>query len=99
METFAAESVESYELELKNEACACVHEVIKHLKLDYRDAIVSVDIKEQTVEDFAVAVGITPTMRLSGFTARKVVAKELESMCGSCAEHKCVDCTCKKRAV
>jgi hypothetical protein len=49
------------------------------------------------VEDFAKANGITPnnaSVRLH--RARKSVAKELTAVCGACAEHNCLDCSCKR---
>jgi len=31
--------------------------------------------------------------------ARKAAAKRLTQVCGACAEHKCLDCTCRRSAV
>jgi RNA polymerase sigma factor (sigma-70 family) len=94
---YAAETPLTYEHELEQTACACIGDVIRDLKGEYRAAIQEVDLGGQTVEDFARANGITPnnaSVRLH--RARKSVAKELTAVCGSCAEHNCLDCSCKR---
>ena len=94
---YAAETPQAYETEIQQTACACVGDVIRDLKGEYREAIQGVDLGGQSVDDFAKASGITPnnaSVRLH--RARKSVAKALTAVCGSCAEHKCLDCTCKR---
>ena len=94
---FAGETPQTYEHELQQVACACIGDVIRDLKGEYRAAIEGVDLGGQYVEYFAKANDITPnnaSVRLH--RARKSVARELTAVCGSCAEHKCLDCTCKR---
>ncbi len=94
---YASEIPLTYETELKATVCACIGDVIRDLKSEYRAAIEGVDLGGQSVEDFAKANDITPnnaSVRLH--RARKSVARDLTSVCGSCAEHKCLDCTCKR---
>ena len=94
---YASEIPLTYETELKATVCACIGDVIRDLKSEYRDAIEGVDLGGQSVEDFAKANDITPnnaSVRLH--RARKSVARDLTAVCGSCAEHKCLDCTCKR---
>lgn len=94
---FAAETPVAYEVELEQTVCACIGDVIRDLKSAYREAIERVDLGGQTVEDFARTQRITPnnaSVRLH--RARKVVSKELTMLCGTCAEHKCLDCTCRR---
>ena len=65
-----------------------------------REAIERVDLGGQSVEDFARARAITPnnaSVRLH--RARKAVARDLTTVCGTCAEHKCFNCTCKRSQV
>jgi RNA polymerase sigma-70 factor (ECF subfamily) len=91
---------EEYEPELQAETCACVQEVIRDLKPEYRAAIEHVDLAGKSVESFAEARSTTPnnaSVRLH--RARKAVAKKLTAICGTCAMHKCIDCGCKQRAV
>ncbi len=94
---YAAETALTYEHELEQTACACIADVIGDLKSDYRSAIQEVDLGGQSVEEFARASGITAnTASVRLHRARKSVAKELTAVCGSCAEHKCMDCSCKR---
>lgn len=86
----------SYEVELMDQACACVTAVIRDLKPEYRDAIEQIDLGEEAVERFAAKKGITAnnaTVRLH--RARRALGNRLTQACGVCAEHKCVDCTCR----
>lgn len=94
---FAVQNPAAYEAELEETVCACIGDVIRDLKNDYREAIERVDLGGQTVEDFARTQQITPnnaSVRLH--RARKAVARELTMLCGTCAEHKCLDCTCRR---
>lgn len=95
-ESYAKEMSLSYEPELEAQICSCVHAVINELKPEYREAIQEIDLGEQTVQDFARSHGTTAnnaSVRLH--RARKAVAKQLTSVCGACAEHKCLDCSCR----
>ena len=96
-ESFAAEAPMSYEPDLKATVCECIGDVIQTLKPEYRDAIEQVDLLEVSVQDYARRESTTAnnaSVRLH--RARKAVAKRLTAVCGSCAEHKCIDCTCKR---
>ena len=99
-EVFAGELPQTYEPEVKSVICKCIGEVIENLKPEYRDAIEQVDLGETPVEVFAQSQQISPnnaSVRL--FRARKSVAKHLMRVCGACAEHKCLDCTCRRSEV
>jgi RNA polymerase sigma-70 factor (ECF subfamily) len=99
-EAFAAEMPEAYVPEIRATVCVCIGQVVGDLKPEYREAIEQVDLGETTVEDFAAAQQISPnnaSVRLH--RARKTVAKHLMTVCGVCAEHKCLDCTCRRREV
>jgi RNA polymerase sigma-70 factor (ECF subfamily) len=96
-EAFAAEAPLSYEAEVAQTACACIKDVIRDLKSEYRTAIEQVDLGGATVEAFAQSQQISAnnaSVRLH--RARKAVAKKLTTVCGACAEHKCLDCTCRR---
>lgn len=97
-ELFGAEASTSYELELEQKVCTCIGDVIGDLKAEYREAIEHVDLAGESVESFAQRQDSTAnnvSVRLH--RARKAVAKRLVQVCGVCAEHKCLDCTCRKR--
>jgi RNA polymerase sigma factor (sigma-70 family) len=96
-EQFAAEVPVSYETEVKANIWPGVLET---LKPEYRNALQAVDLNGQSVAEYANAEGTTPNnvgVRLH--RARKAAAKRLTQVCGACAEHKCLDCTCRKSAV
>jgi RNA polymerase sigma factor (sigma-70 family) len=97
-ELFGAETPTSYEAELEQKICACIGDVIGDLKTEYREAIERVDLGGESVESFAQLQNTTAnnaSVRLH--RARKAVAKKLGQICGVCAEHKCLDCTCRNR--
>jgi RNA polymerase sigma-70 factor, ECF subfamily len=97
-EALAAEAPVSYEAEVAQTACACIGDVIRDLKSEYRTAIEQVDLGGVTVEAFAQSQQTSAnnaSVRLH--RARKTVAKKLTTVCGACAEHKCLDCTCRRR--
>ena len=96
-DSFAAEAPTSYKPGLEQIACACVGDVIQDLKPEYRKAIQQVDLDEVSVQDFALSQRTSAnnaSVRLH--RARKDLAKKLTSVCGACAEHKCLDCTCRR---
>ena len=100
LEAFAKELPEAYQYELRNRACACIGDVLNDLKPEYRSAIERVDLGDATVEEFAKSEAISPnnaSVRLH--RARKAIAKHLKTVCGACAEHKCLDCTCRRKSV
>ena len=99
-ETYSAELPISYEPETAQTVCACIGDVIRDLKDEYREAIEQVDLGGLTVESFAQSQQTTAnnaSVRLH--RARKAVAKKLTAVCGACAEHKCLDCTCRRSQV
>lgn len=98
LEAFGSELTESYEPELQAEVCACLGGVVKDLKSQYREALEQVDLGGETIDAFARSQHTTAnnvSVRLH--RARKAAAKRLLIVCGTCAEHKCVDCTCRPR--
>jgi RNA polymerase sigma factor (sigma-70 family) len=96
MDQFLSGWKDGYEPELKEQTCDCIREVIRDLKPEYRAAIEEIDLAERSVESFAAAQKTTSNnacVRLH--RARKAVAKKLTEVCGTCAAHLCIDCSCK----
>jgi len=94
---FAAQWDESYEMELQNQACTCIREVLSELKPDYRTAIESIDLGGESIEGYAATQQTSANnayVRLH--RARKAAARRLTEVCGTCAAYKCVDCSCKR---
>ena len=95
-----AENAETPEdAELWNEICACVGELVDTLKPEYADALRKVDVDGAAVRDYAEERGITPSnagVRLH--RARAALRRQVERACGTCSEHGCLDCPCKREA-
>ena len=93
---WAVDWSEAYEPEFRDEVCACIQEALIALKPEYRDAIQQVDLGGESLESFAKSQRTSSnnaSVRLH--RARKAVAKQVTAICGACATHKCIDCTCK----
>lgn len=81
---------------LEKAVCQCVKALVPELKSEYGEIVRLVDIEEKPVSDAARALGLTAnnaSVRLH--RARESLKKSLLSTCGACAEHGCVDCSCK----
>ncbi len=83
--------------EMMREVCTCVVGLVDTLKPEYAEALRRVDLDGASVQEYAVAVGISPnnaSVRLH--RARGALHKQLARSCGTCATHGCIDCTCKQ---
>lgn len=82
--------------ELEKAVCQCVKALVPELKAEYGEIVKLVDIEEKPVSEAAAALGLSPnnaSVRLH--RARESLKKSLLSTCGACAQHGCVDCSCK----
>lgn len=82
--------------ELEKAVCQCVKALVPQLKPEYGEIVTLVDIEERLVADAASELGLTAnnaSVRLH--RARESLKKSLLSTCGACAQHGCVDCSCK----
>jgi len=87
---------ESPEAELKDEICQCVSGLLDTLKPEYRDALRIIDLDEGSLNDLAEEAGITSgNAAVRVHRAREALRKQVRVVCGSCAEHGCLDCQCK----
>lgn len=98
LQTFAEELAEDPHDSPDTEArvCRCVSMLKDTLQPTYREALEQVEVFGMPVKDYARQQGITPgnaAVRL--FRARDALRKQVARSCGACAEHGCVDCTCK----
>jgi len=79
----------------QNIVCQCIKQVLPALKPQYSEIIRGVDLGENTLETFAKSAGITPgNAAVRVHRARQALKKQLALTCGTCAEHRCIDCTC-----
>ncbi len=84
------------DLDMRNAACRCVALLADTLKPEYAGALRRVEVDGVSVQDFARESGITANnagVRL--FRARQALRKRVVQSCGTCAEHGCLDCTCR----
>ena len=82
--------------EMRNAVCQCVRELAGTLKPEYAAALSRVEIDGLAVKDYAAEAGITSnnaSVRIS--RVREALRKQVVRSCGTCAEHGCVDCTCR----
>jgi RNA polymerase sigma factor (sigma-70 family) len=80
--------------------CRCVSNLARNLKPEYAAAIQAVEVEGRSLGDFANAEGITANNAgVRVHRAREALKKEVKACCGSCADHGCLDCTCKPVSV
>lgn len=97
-EQFVSEAPVSYETEIEANLCTCIGGVVQALKPEYRTVLERIDLGSEWIADFAQAEGTsTNNASVRLHRARRAAAKKLTQLCGACADHKCLDCTCKRR--
>jgi RNA polymerase sigma factor (sigma-70 family) len=85
--------------EIRNEVCECLLDIVGGLKREYSEALRAVDVEEQRVQDFAAQHRLSVSNAgVRVHRARAALRKQLLRMCSTCAEHGCMNCTCKKEA-
>jgi RNA polymerase sigma-70 factor (ECF subfamily) len=99
-EAFARE-IETHEApagELEAEICACVSRLATTLKPEYAEALQAIEVSGTPVKAFAERKGLSAgNAAVRVFRAREALKKRVTESCGTCAEHGCVNCTCKPR--
>ena len=98
LEAFAheLEAAEQPTEEARNEICACVGRLAATLKPEYAEVLTAVEVDGQPVKTYAETSGLTANnagVRL--FRARDALRRRVIESCGACAEHGCVDCSCR----
>jgi RNA polymerase sigma-70 factor (ECF subfamily) len=98
-EAFARE-LETHEAptdEMEAEICACVTRLAGTLKPEYAEALRTVEVDGTPVKTFAEQKGLSPgNAGVRVFRARAALKKRVVESCGTCAEHGCVNCTCRQ---
>jgi RNA polymerase sigma factor (sigma-70 family) len=83
--------------EIQHEVCACLGDMLKGLKPEYSEILRAVDIEDQRVQDFAEQHRLSVSNAgVRVHRARASLRKQLLRVCATCAEHGCLNCTCKK---
>ena len=83
--------------DMEAEICACVSRLASTLKSEYAEALQAVEVAGTPVKTFAEQKGLSANNAgVRVFRAREALKKRVMESCGTCAEHGCVDCTCKR---
>jgi RNA polymerase sigma factor (sigma-70 family) len=101
LEAFAKEieSADSPAPEMEREICACVSRLATLLKPEYAEALQAIEVAGTPVKTFAEQHGLSPgNAAVRVFRAREALRKQVAASCGVCAEHGCVNCTCRSGA-
>ena len=82
--------------ELHDTVCQCVKRLAATLKPEYADALQQIDVAGTPVKDYAEHAGISASNAgVRVFRAREALRKQVTRACGTCAEHGCLDCSCR----
>lgn len=82
--------------EIAGAICSCIGELAANLKPEYAEAIQRVEVEGVPVQQFAQQAGITANnASVRVFRAREALRKQVHAACRTCAEHGCLDCTCR----
>jgi RNA polymerase sigma-70 factor (ECF subfamily) len=89
--------MEMPEPDFERAICQCVNDLLPTLKNDYSALLRRVELEGASIAEVAVERGMTANnTRVKIHRARTALRKQLELSCGSCAEHGCLDCTCRR---
>ena len=98
-EAFARE-LETHETpsaDMETEICACVSRLAATLKPEYAEALQAIEVTGTPVKAYAEQKGLSSSnAAVRVFRAREALKKRVMESCGTCAEHGCVNCTCKR---
>ena len=84
--------------EMEAEICACVGRLAATLKPEYAEALTEIEVAGVPVKEFAERRGLSSyNAAVRVFRAREALKKRVSESCGTCAEHGCLNCTCKSR--
>jgi RNA polymerase sigma-70 factor (ECF subfamily) len=90
------ETTASPSADLNAEICACVSRLAATLKPEYAEALQAIDVNETPVNVFASAHGLSAgNAGVRVFRARQALKKRVAESCGTCAEHGCLNCSCR----
>ena len=98
-EAFARE-LETHEApstDMETEICACVSRLAATLKPEYAEALQAIEVAGTPVKAYAEQKGLSSSnAAVRVFRAREALKKRVLESCGACAEHGCLNCTCKR---
>ena len=84
--------------DMQNEICACVSRLAATLKPEYAEALTEIEVGGTPVKVFAEQKELSSNnAAVRVFRAREALKKRVTASCGTCAEHGCVNCTCRQQ--
>jgi RNA polymerase sigma-70 factor (ECF subfamily) len=98
LSAFARELEQQVEpdLDMRDAVCRCVALLSDTLKPEYAEALRRVDVDGISLRELATEAGITVNNAgVRVFRAREALRRRVVRSCGTCAEHGCLDCTCR----
>lgn len=94
---YAIEVEQSAGTEEEKTICMCISELIPTLKPEYAVVVKSIELDGEDPDTVAKRLGISRNnLKVRTHRARQALRKRLEETCRVCAEHHCLDCSCKK---
>ena len=82
--------------ELHAEICECVTRLAVTLKPEHAEALQEIDVHGTPVKAFATQHGLSASNAgVRVFRAREALKKRVSQSCGTCADHGCLNCTCR----
>ena len=82
--------------DLQAEICACVSRLATTLRPEYAEALQAIEVGGTPVKAFAEQKGLSASnAAVRVFRAREALKKRVIDSCGTCAEHGCLNCTCR----
>jgi RNA polymerase sigma factor (sigma-70 family) len=83
--------------EMEAEICSCVSRLASTLKPEYAEALREIEVAGTPVKTFAHRKGLSSSnAAVRVFRAREALKKRVAESCGTCAEHGCMNCTCRE---
>lgn len=83
--------------DMQTEICACVSRLAATLKPEYAEALQAIEVTGTPVKAYAEQKGLSASnAAVRVFRAREALKKRVIESCGACAEHGCLNCTCKR---
>ncbi len=80
--------------------CECIGDVLRGMKPTYSEIIRDVDLEGSSLQTFAEKANVTAAnAAVRVHRARQALKKQLTLVCGTCAKHGCIDCTCIRSAL
>ena len=91
-----ADAVEAPAPEDETVLCECLRRLVPSLKPEYAELVTALELNGEAPEAAAGRLGITPNnLKVRRHRARQALRRRLEETCRVCAEHHCLDCTCR----